>query len=58
MTEIARPGKKLTLTEKFSRLSIRLRDPEWRRYGRLLLAGKVVGVGLVLLVILSSPGVF
>jgi ammonium transporter, Amt family len=58
MTEIARPGKKLTLAEKFSRLSIRLRDPEWRRYGKLLFAGKVVGVGLVLLVIVVISGMF
>ncbi len=58
MTEIARPGKKLTLAEKLFRLKIRLRDPEWRRYGKLLFAGKVVGVGLVLLVIVVISGMF
>src|SRR3979490_1038811 len=41
--------KRLSLTQKISRLQVRLRDPEWRRYGTLLLAGKMVGVGLLLL---------
>src|SRR5256714_4424905 len=43
-------GKKLSLSEKFSRLAVRLRAPEWRRYGKLLLAGKLMGVGLTLVV--------
>jgi len=33
-------GKKLSLSEKFSRLAVRLRAPEWRRYGKLLFAGR------------------
>src|SRR6202158_1061757 len=41
----------LPLSQKFSRLRVRLRNPEWRRYGKILLAGKGIGVGLVLLVI-------
>src|SRR5205823_14920430 len=28
-------GKTLPLAEKFTRLKTRLRDPEWRRYGKL-----------------------
>jgi Amt family ammonium transporter len=51
MSEIPRYGKKLTLSQKFSRLAVRLRSPEWRRYGKLLLAGKGIGVALVLLAI-------
>src|SRR5690242_10662361 len=43
--------RKLSLSEKLSRLAVRLRNPEWRRYGKLLLAGKGIGVALVLLVI-------
>jgi ammonium transporter, Amt family len=39
--------KKLTLTQKISRLRLRLHDPEWRRYGRLLLIGKLAGVCLI-----------
>jgi ammonium transporter, Amt family len=33
---------------KIRRLGERLRDPEWRRYGYLLLAGKFLGVALLL----------
>src|SRR5215468_5302221 len=33
---------------KFARLRQRLRDPEWRRYGYLLLGGKVIGVAFLL----------
>jgi Amt family ammonium transporter len=51
-------GPKLSLAQKFSRLAVRLRDPEWRRYGQLLLAGKALGVGLVLLLITVFSGLF
>jgi Amt family ammonium transporter len=57
MTVDSRTGLRLSLTQKLSRLSVRLRDPEWRRYGRLLLAGKALGVGLVLLIITVVSGV-
>jgi len=40
-------AEKLTYPEKFSRLNTRLRDPQWRRYGMLLLAGNALGVVLV-----------
>jgi Amt family ammonium transporter len=33
---------------KLTRLRQRLHDPEWRRYGYLLLAGKAVGIALLL----------
>ena len=46
----SRKGLKLSLAQKLSRLAVRLRDPEWRRYGGTLLAGKVLGVGLVLVI--------
>jgi len=43
--------------QKFSRLQSRLREPQWRRYGMLLLAGKLVGVGLVVLLsMFINPG--
>src|SRR3989440_818615 len=41
---------KLSLSEKLSRLAVRLRAPEWRRYGKLLFAGKLMGVALTLAV--------
>jgi len=50
MSAIPQFGKKLSLSEKFSRLAGRLRTPEWRRYGKLLFAGKLAGVGLTLVV--------
>jgi ammonium transporter, Amt family len=50
---IVQEGKKLSFSEKASRLATRLRDPEWRRYGKLLLAGKMMGVALVLLIMLA-----
>lgn len=54
----AEAGGRLALSEKFSRLCRRLRDPQWRRYGGTLLAGKVLGVGLVLLVMVVVSGLF
>ncbi len=35
--------------QKLSRLQSRMREPQWRKYGMVLLAGKLVGVGLVIL---------
>ena len=34
------PGK-LSFARKLSRLAVRLRDPEWRRCGKILFAGKL-----------------
>src|SRR5262249_18428975 len=47
---------RLSLSAKWSRLSGRMRDPEWRRYGKLLLAGKGIGIGLVMLVVAFRYG--
>ena len=58
MSVIARHEKRLSLAEKYSRLRARLRQPEWRRYGGTLLAGKVIGVGIVLLVMAVVTGLF
>jgi Amt family ammonium transporter len=49
---------KLTLSQKISRLSYRLRDPEWRRYGRLLLIGKLMAVGLLIVGVVLLPDLF
>jgi len=49
--------KKLTISEKISRLRERLHDREWRRYGMLLLSGKLMGIGLLLVAIMFfNPG--
>jgi hypothetical protein len=49
---------RLSLSGKLSRLRTRLRTPEWRRYAGTLLAGKVLGVGLVLLLMFVVGGLF
>src|SRR5215470_13171548 len=51
------PMKKLTLSQKLHRLRERLNDREWRRYGMLLLGGKLMGIALILFgVMLVNPG--
>src|ERR1700692_3473929 len=39
---------RLSFPGKLSRLRERLRNPEWRQYGKVLLMGKLTGVGLIL----------
>jgi Amt family ammonium transporter len=58
MSVDASRSPRLSLAQKLFRLQARLRDPEWRRYGRLLLAGKAIGVGLVLLIVTVISGIF
>jgi Amt family ammonium transporter len=45
--------RKLTRSEKYARLWERLKDPEWRRYGRTLILGKMLGLALILAFILA-----
>src|SRR5690349_21323474 len=44
--------KRLSFPRKLVQLRERLREPEWRRFARLLLMGKLAGVGLIFLVAL------
>ncbi len=53
-----RHGKKLSFADKIVRLRTRLHEPEWRRYAKLLFAGKAMGVVIVLLVITVASGLF
>ncbi|HEY6185475.1 MAG TPA: ammonium transporter [Terriglobales bacterium] len=53
-----RQGRRLSFSEKLSRLRVRLQDAEWRRYGGTLLLGKVSGVALVLLIMAVATGLF
>jgi Amt family ammonium transporter len=49
--------KKQSLSHKIARLRSRLQEPEWRRYGALLLIGKLTGIGmLVLAMAFLNPG--
>src|SRR5215813_2052934 len=52
----SRSGERLSFSQKLSRLALRLRDPEWRRYGSLVFAGKAIGVVTVVLVIALYTG--
>jgi ammonium transporter, Amt family len=50
-------NKRPSFSQKLSRLRTRLSDPEWRRYGTLLLLGKVLAIGLLLVgVAFFNPG--
>jgi len=51
MAGTIRRKQRLSFSEKVSRLTVRLRDPEWRRYGKLLVLGKAVGIALLLAII-------
>jgi Amt family ammonium transporter len=46
---------KLSWSQKWARLKDRLRDPQWRRYGKLLLAGKFLGLAAVAAIVLIGP---
>jgi len=54
---VSKAGK-LTFREKLSRLGRRLGEKRWRRYGMLLLAGRVMGLAILLALILGGPIVF
>src|ERR1041384_6559316 len=53
MSKATRELDKLSFTEKFSRLRKRMKKAKWRRYGMLLMAGKMLG----LIALLSIIGV-
>ncbi len=44
-------NERLSFAARLSRLCARLAQPEWRRYGSLLVAGKLLGILLLLLVV-------
>ncbi|MDP9146915.1 MAG: ammonium transporter [Acidobacteriota bacterium] len=48
MTASPHNQRRLSLAEKYARLVVRMRDPEWRRYAALVFSGKFAGVGIVL----------
>jgi ammonium transporter, Amt family len=50
--------RKLSFAEKLSRLKERLGKPEWQKYGATMLAGKVVGVTVCLLLMALVTGIF
>jgi Amt family ammonium transporter len=44
--------ERLSMSQKVSRLGTRLKDPEWRKYGRTLFAGKFLGIAAVFLIMM------
>jgi len=55
MARCGNESEKLTLKGKFARLAGRMRDPEWRKYGMTLAAGKLLGLAIVMLMMLGIP---
>jgi ammonium transporter, Amt family len=47
--------QRMTYAEKFFRLRQRLRDPQWRRYGKMLLVGKFLGIAAVMFLMIGVP---
>jgi ammonium transporter, Amt family len=49
---------KLSFSQKFSRLRVRLGSAKWRRYGLLLLAGKALGIAVLFAIIATGYSVW
>ena len=50
----AKEAERLSFSERVVRLGHRLKDPQWRRYGLTLMAGKFIGLAILLFVILVA----
>jgi Amt family ammonium transporter len=48
-------GKKLSWSEKFTRLRERMREREWRRFAALVVSGKLLGIAAVFAIVLGIP---
>ena len=48
---------RLSFGQKLTRLGHRMKDPQWRRYGMLLMAGKMLGLVVLALVVLTITAV-
>ena len=55
MARITCSTEKLTYPQKLSRLRERMKDPEWRRYGLLMAAGKSLGIVAILAMVILIP---
>jgi ammonium transporter, Amt family len=54
----SKSGNRLSFSQKLSRLRLRVHDPEWRKYGSTVFLGKMMGIGLVLLLMVVVSGAF
>ena len=51
MTKRVHEDFHLTFSQKLSRLKGRFSDPEWRRYAKLIIAGKAIGMCIILAIV-------
>ncbi len=51
-------GVRLSFSQKIFRLTVRLKNPEWRRYAALVFGGKALGLAVLMLIITVVSGVF
>ncbi len=58
MADLVATRSALSWGEKFTRLSRRMRQPEWRRYGLTVLAGKAAGVAVLMLLITVAGALY
>ena len=58
MKSILRREGTLSFSQKLTRLTERLRQPMWQKYGATMLVGKVAGVGLTLGIMAAITAVF
>ena len=54
---VKKEAKILSWADKCVRLAERMKDPEWRRYGMTLLAGKMLGLIVLAMVVLIVTAV-
>ena len=50
----SKEAERLSFSQKVVRLGHRLSDPQWRRYGLTLMAGKFIALAILLFVILVA----
>ena len=55
MKDIEHTVKRLTLSEKFTRLRERINDPQWRKYGAVVFAGKMLGIAAIMALAVGVP---
>src|SRR4051812_25136713 len=46
-------GERLAFSSKLTRLADRMKQPEWRRYAKLLIAGKLLGLAALFAIMLT-----
>ncbi len=55
LSGIVHEGTSLSLKQKYARLLVRMRDPEWRRFFGKVAVGKLLGIALVFFLVLGLP---